>query len=69
VELSVTPPVDDSTERVLRTALQSAGFDVLRGRDDQGAWRLAGLQEGVERDDADGGYTPSPRSTRGATRA
>ena len=65
----MTPPVDDSTERVLRAALQAAGVDVLRGRDDQGAWRRAGLLEGVERDDADVGYTPSPRSTRGATRA
>jgi hypothetical protein len=63
------PPVEESTERVLLNALRAAGVDVLRGCDDQGAWRRAGLQEGVEQDDADVGYTPSPRSTRGATRA
>jgi hypothetical protein len=32
------------------------------------AWRTAGLKDGVEEDEPEG-YAPSPRSTRGATRA
>lgn len=32
------------------------------------AWRVAGLREASEWDDVEG-YAPSPRSTRGATRA
>ena len=33
------------------------------------SWRYAALREGVERDEDEAGYAPSPRSTRGATRA
>jgi hypothetical protein len=66
MELSVSPPVDDRTDRALRTVL---GVDTTRVRAYDDAWRRAALREGVERDDAEVGYAPSPRSTRGATRA
>jgi hypothetical protein len=69
VELSVTPAVDESTERALRSALAAVGADAPRAQVYEGAWRRAALAEGVERDDPDVGYAPSPRSTRGATRA
>jgi hypothetical protein len=69
MELSVSPPVADSTEHALRDALRTIGVDTPRARAYEDAWRRAALQEGVEGDDADVRYAPSPRSTRGATRA
>ena len=69
VELSVTPAVDDATERALHSALGSVGASTPRVQAYESAWRQAALSEGVERGDADAGYAPSPRSTRGATRA
>jgi hypothetical protein len=69
VELTVSPPVDDPTERALNTALRAIEVDTPRVRAYDDAWRRAALHEGVEGDDAEVGYVPSPRSTRGATRA
>jgi len=69
VELSVTPALDDSTERALRSALGAVKADTSQAEAYVSAWRRAGLAEGVEQDDADPGYALSPRSTRGATRA
>ena len=34
----------------------------------ESAWRAAGLKDAVEEDEPEG-YAPSPRKTRGATRA
>lgn len=59
VRLQVSPPIDDATERALRTALGE------RKTAPVAPWRRAALREAVER----GGYAFSPRKTRGATRA
>jgi hypothetical protein len=69
VELSVTPALDDSTERALRSVLGAVRAGTSQAEVYESVWRRAGLTEGVEPDDADPGYAPSPRSTRGATRA
>ncbi len=64
----MSPPVDESTAQALDTALRAIGIDSQSVRAYDDAWRRAALHEGVE-DEADAGYAPSPRSTRGATRA
>jgi hypothetical protein len=55
--------------RALETALGAAGIRTVRSPRYLDAWRTAALREGVERDEPEAGYAPSPRSTRGATRA
>jgi hypothetical protein len=69
MELSVVPSIDDSVRRALETALGAAGIRTMRSPQYTEAWRSAALREGVERDEPEAGYAPSPRSTRGATRA
>ncbi len=49
--------------------LGAAGIWTARSPRYVDAWRNAALREGVERDEPEVGYAPSPRSTRGATRA
>jgi hypothetical protein len=69
VQVSIDPPVDAPMRRVLAELLRDRAAQAVGriGYDD--AWRRAGLQEGVLRDDVDSDYALSPRSTRGATRA
>ena len=69
VKLTVVPPIDDSVRRALETALGAAGIRTVRSPRYADSWRNAALREGVERDEPEAGYAPSPRSTRGATRA
>ena len=54
---------------MLETALGAAGMRTMRSPRYADSWRNAALREGVERDEPEAGYAPSPRSTRGATRA
>lgn len=50
-------------------ALERAGVRIeLTPSEYESAWRATGLREGVEGEEAED-YAPSPRSTRGATRA
>ena len=52
-----------------RPRLGAAGIRTVRSPRYADSWRTAALREGVERDEPESGYAPSPRSTRGATRA
>jgi hypothetical protein len=72
VEVELVPDGSPEQRAVVLAALRSAHV----GLDGAGAvylsgWRQAALSEAVERDDPDprSGYTPSPRSNRGAERA
>jgi hypothetical protein len=68
VELDAIPPLLEEEHAALIAAIERAGIE-LDGAPSayESAWRAAGLAEatGGEED----GYTLSPRSTRGATRA
>jgi hypothetical protein len=69
VEVVVVPAVDAATKRALQTVLAGAR---IRGPgwpayDD--AWRRSAWREAVEQSELDAAYAPSPRRTRGATRA
>ena len=68
--LEVVPPVPSDELDALVEALARAGIE-LDGRSGvyACAWRRAGLAEATGHADEADGYTPSPRSTRGATRA
>jgi hypothetical protein len=67
-DVAVTPPLDETEQRALLAALELAAPAASTDDPYRQPWRVAGLLEGVD-DDADVGYAPSPRSTRGATRA
>lgn len=71
VELEFVPSPRSGEAEAVLAALDEAGIasDLApTGRDN--AWRAAALAEAVDRDPRDvDGYAPSPRSTRGATRA
>jgi hypothetical protein len=70
MELETVPPVPPSEQEALREALARAGVDLDGGPGGyRCAWRRAGLAEATGYADESDGYTPSPRSTRGATRA
>jgi hypothetical protein len=64
-------PRDAAAQAVLDAALELARLDLDRPTAASSSpWRRAALDEAVERDpNADERYAPSPRSTRGATRA
>jgi hypothetical protein len=75
VDVELVPHADESTRAAVVAAASAAGVLLsASGKERRSAWRSASLVEGVERGllGADGdapGYTLSPRSTRGATRA
>jgi hypothetical protein len=65
VRIVLDPPADPATEQAVRTAVAVAARAASPGGR-PGPWRAAALAEAVERDP---GYAPSPRISRGATRA
>jgi hypothetical protein len=70
VDLEAVPPIPPTELGLLESALAQAGVDLdATPGVYESAWRQAGLAEATGHADEDGGYTPSPRSTRGATRA
>ena len=69
MDVDVAPAVADTEHRALLVALERTGARPSGAESYESAWRLAGLREAVDRDDADADYAFSPRSTRGATRA
>jgi hypothetical protein len=70
VQLEADPPVDEALLAALEPLVVAATRQRKRGRsDDVSAWRRAAARESVENDPMEAGYAPSPRSTRGATRA
>gem|GEM_PF-4577672 len=74
VELELVPEGDGTAAEAARRAATRAGLGAVPARFDRGPWWRAGIGESVEnRPGAPGpapyGVAPSPRSTRGATRA
>ena len=68
MDVDASPPLEPTEHDALVAAL--AQLELPRGDDPyRAAWRLAGLREASDADDAAAGYAFSPRSTRGATRA
>jgi hypothetical protein len=66
MELEVSPPLPDEQLGALRTALATVA-PAAASNDRPSAWWREGVREAVDwRPEA---YAPSPRSTRGATRA
>lgn len=69
MDIEAVPPVDSSGQRAVIEALERAGVRVeVAPVAYESAWRAAGVREVVEVDELED-YAPSPRSTRGATRA
>jgi hypothetical protein len=73
VDIEVVPPLGETEQQAVRHALVRAGIrlDAL-ALPYLSAWRRAAALESVDNEpDASrsGRYAPSPRSTRGATRA
>ncbi len=69
MQVFVDPPLEDAVSDVLGDLLQERGLYSTGAASYDGAWRRAGLCEGVDRDSDESSYALSPRSTRGATRA
>jgi hypothetical protein len=68
VRLEVVPAVDPDVADALLPVLRAAG--VLADADARPEpWRRAALDEALGLDEPAGDYAPSPRRTRGATRA
>ena len=67
VKVWVDPPVDDAVRDALAHALLHETGDAYAGYGEP--WRRAALEDAVSRAEDESGYAPSPRSTRGATRA
>ena len=71
MRIGVRPPVSEHELLAIRAALEAAG--TTRGASRvcpaRSAWSAAAAQEAVEGEPRAAGYAPSPRSTRGATRA
>jgi hypothetical protein len=69
VDIEAVPPVDSSGQRAVIEALERAGVRVeVAPAAYESAWRAVGLSEAVDGEEPEA-YAPSPRSTRGATRA
>jgi hypothetical protein len=68
--LEVVPPLPVEQQLAVSAALEQAGVR-LDGLPDayRNAWRRRAAREAVENQPEGVRYTPSPRSTRGATRA
>ena len=72
MEIVVVPRVAAAQMRALAALLEEAGIRPPHGHGYESAWRRSALREAVERCERcerEDAYTPSPRSTRGATRA
>jgi hypothetical protein len=72
VEIDVTPSAGERDRHVLAAALARAGIEANGPPPGYASrWRRAGFAEAVEREaaPAPAPYAPSPRSSRGATRA
>ena len=69
MQVFVDPPVADAVRQALAVVLRERGVAGAGSASYDGAWRRAGLYEGVDRDGDESSYALSPRSTRGATRA
>lgn len=70
MQIEVRPALTDDQHGALLRALADAGL----GADEtpaayRSAWRRAAAEEAVSDEPFAEGYAPSPRSTRGATRA
>lgn len=69
MDIEVVPPVAAPGQRALTEALERAGVTTDGAPSEyESAWRTAGLHEAAGLDEPED-YAPSPRSTRGATRA
>ncbi len=68
--LAIAPPLPEAERKALSQALERAGVS-LDGRPEAyaSAWWRTATQEAVDNVPAAARYAPSPRSTRGATRA
>jgi hypothetical protein len=67
--LEVDPPVADAEREALVVALRRVGVGLeRRSPSHDSAWRQAAAREAVDPEPGER-YAPSPRSTRGATRA
>lgn len=70
MQLEVHPPLPESQQAGLRQALALAGVRIAVTQEAlNGAWFRAAVREAVDREPVVARYAPSPRSTRGATRA
>jgi hypothetical protein len=70
VNLRADPPLDERDAVVVGRALELAiGSLATRSPAATSEWRRAAAREAVEGELEDARYAPSPRSTRGATRA
>ena len=69
MEIVVVPRVAAAQTRALAAVLEEAGIRPPHGYGYESAWRRSALCEAVERCEREDAYAPSPRSTRGATRA
>lgn len=69
MDFEVVPPLREPEQQAVRQALERAGVR-LDGQPEayRSAWRRAALREGTDAEPVPR-YAPSPRSTRGATRA
>jgi hypothetical protein len=68
--LEVQPPLPEAERRALRDALARSGIRIDSVSEAfTAAWFRAAVREAVDRSPAAGRYAPSPRRTRGATRA
>lgn len=69
MDIEAVPPLAAPGQRALIEALERAGVRLDPAPAAyESAWRAAGLRDVVEADELED-YAPSPRSTRGATRA
>lgn len=69
MDLEAVPSVSAPGQRALSEALERVGARMSATPTAyESAWRAAGVSEATEPDEPEG-YTLSPRSTRGATRA
>ncbi len=69
MEIVAHPPLATSEREALERALERAGIRSAGPVAYTSPWRNAGLLEAVDADEEPAPYAPSPRSTRGATRA
>jgi hypothetical protein len=68
--LEIRPPLGDGELKAIQTALARAGLRLAEEPAAYAAgWRRAALREAVDDKSERVRYTPSPRRTRGATRA
>ncbi|HEY7729878.1 MAG TPA: hypothetical protein VH950_03150 [Gaiellaceae bacterium] len=70
MEIELVPAAEPVQQAAVAAALRAVRGDLDTGRSPYvSCWRRRGLAEAVERDEPEPGYAPSPRSSRGATRA